>query len=60
MIDGRVISLEIALKLLSLDLPDDKSTLVQVIAPPSGNKPLPETMLTQINVAIWWYLATMC
>ena len=27
---------------------------------PSGNKPLPEPMLTQISVAIWCHLATMC
>ena len=26
---------------------------------PSGNKPLPEPMLTQIGVAIWPQLATM-
>ena len=25
----------------------------------SGNKPLPEPMLTEIYVAIWWHLATM-
>ena len=38
---------------MSVDLTDDKSTLVQVIGlVPSGDKPLPEPMLTQIHDAI--------
>ena len=55
------ISYEIALRWMPLDLTDDKSTLVQVIngLVPSGNKPLPEPMLTQISVAIWQHKATM-
>ena len=43
---------EIAPRRMSLDLTGDKSTLVQVMAW-SGNKPLPEPMLTQISVAVW-------
>ena len=50
-IHGQSIFCEIALMWLSLDLTNDKSTLVQVM--PSGNKPLPEPMLTQISDAIW-------
>ena len=45
---GWGISYEIALRWMPLDLTDDKSILV-----PSGNKPLPEPMLTQIYVAKW-------
>ena len=55
MIDGWHIFCEIALRRMSPDLTDDKSTgngsgngLV-----PSGNKPLPEPMLTQFSGAIW-------
>ena len=50
-----IISCEPALRWVSLDLTDDKSTLVQIMAwcRQSGNKPLPEPMLTQIFVAIW-------
>ena len=60
MIDVWAISCEIALMWVSLDFPDDQSTLVQVMAlVPSGNKPLPEPMLTQIYVAIWCHSATM-
>ena len=45
----------IALRWMSMELTDDKSTLVQVMAwcwLGAGNKPLPEPMLTQIYVAI--------
>ena len=40
---------------MTQDLTDDKSTLIQVMNDlvPSGNKPLPEPMLTHIYVAIW-------
>ena len=39
---------------------DDKSTLVQVMGlVPSGNKPLPEPMLTKIHDVLWCRLATM-
>ena len=46
--DGWGISCKIALRWIPLDLTDDKSTLVQVMngLVPSGNKPLPEPMLT--------------
>ena len=54
--DGWGISCEIALRWLSLDLTDDKSTLIQV---PDGTKPLSEQMLTQIYVAIFCHQATM-
>ena len=38
---------------MSLDLTDEKSTLVQVSAwCCSGNKPLPEPIMTQFSVAI--------
>ena len=40
------------------DLTEDKSPLVEVMALVlSGNKPLPEPMLTQIYVAIWRHYA---
>ena len=45
---------EIALRWMTLDLTDDKSTLAQVNGlVPSGNKPLPEPMLIQIYVVKW-------
>ena len=39
---------------MSQDLTDDKSTLVQVMAAlvPSGNKPLPDPVLSKISKAI--------
>ena len=38
------------------DLTDDESTWVQVMfLVPSGNKPLPEPMMTLIYTAIWHY-----
>ena len=42
-------------RLMAQDVIDDESMLVQVMAwcRPSGNKPLPEPMLTQISVAMW-------
>ena len=70
-IDGWSISCKIILKWMPMDLTDDKSRLVQVMAwchmateiwvkigsgnglVPSGNKPLPEPILTQISVTIW-------
>ena len=55
-IDGRGISYKIALRWMSLDVIDDKLTLVQVTClVPSGNKPLPEPMLTLIYVVTWLY-----
>ena len=51
LIDGWSISYNIALTGMSLDLTDDKSTLVQVIMCVPGNKPLPGSMLTQFYVA---------
>ena len=51
---------EIALRRMPQDLTGDKSTLVQengLVS--SGNKPLPEPMLTQIYVAIWRHWTTM-
>ena len=36
---------------------EDKSTLAQVMA--SGNKPLPEPVLTHISVTIWHQNAAM-
>ena len=51
-IDGCSVSREIALRWMSLDFTDGKSTLVQVMAWCS-TKPLPEPMLIQIYVAIW-------
>ena len=53
---GWGISCEIVLRWMSLDLTDDKSTLVQVMA---GTKPLPEPMLTQIYVALLCHQAWM-
>ena len=55
MIGGRDIFCKIALRWMSLDLIDDKSMLVEGSGNglvPSGNKPFPEPMLTQIYVAI--------
>ena len=43
---------EIALRWMPQGLTNEKSTLVQVMAP-DGTKPLPEPMLTQIYVNIW-------
>ena len=51
LIDWWGIDCEISHRWMPLDLTDDKSTLVQVMA--SGNKPLPDRILTQIYVAIW-------
>ena len=48
-IDGWDTCCEIALRRMSLDLTDDKSTLVQVMA---WCRQAPETMLTQFSVAI--------
>ena len=48
MIDGWGISCKIVLILMSLDLTDYQSTLVRLMAWWSGNKPLPEPMLTEI------------
>ena len=42
-----------------LDLASDKSTQVNGLVP-SGNKPLPEPMLTKTHVIIWLHWATMC
>ena len=53
LVNGGIISYEIGLRWMLQDLCDDKSTLVQVMACRSGNKPLPEPVLTQIYVAIW-------
>ena len=53
---GWGISCEIVLIWMSLDLTDDKSTLVQVMP---GTKPLPEPMLTQIYVALLCHQAWM-
>ena len=39
-----------------LNITDEKSTLVMVS---SGNKPLPEPVLTQSYVTMWHHLATM-
>ena len=45
---------EIALRRMSLDLTDDQVNIGSGNGlVPSGNKPLPEPMLTQIAVAIW-------
>ena len=53
-IDGWDTCCEIALRRMSLDLTDDKLTLVQVMAfLSSGNRPLTEPMLTQFSVVIW-------
>ena len=56
-IDGWGISCKTAPRWMQLDLTDDKSTLVRVLAfiglVPSGNKPLHEPMLNQIYIAIW-------
>ena len=59
-IDDWNIFCEIHLRWFALDLTDDKSTLVQVMAWCRGNeslsdgtKPLSEPMLTQIYVVIW-------
>ena len=57
-IDGRGISCEIALIWMSLDFTDEwwpvniGSGNVFAL---SGNKPLPESMLTQIFIAIWYH-----
>ena len=60
-IDGWGISCKIALRLMSLGLTGNKSTLVQVMTwVPSATKPLSEPMLTQIPAAIWHLLAKMC
>ena len=40
---------------MSLDLTDDVNTGSGNSLVPSGNKPLPEQMYTQIYVAIWLY-----
>ena len=53
------ISCEIALIWMSLDLADDHSTLVRVMALSSLYKQLPEPMLTQISVTIWRHKTTM-
>ena len=61
-IDGLCISCEIASSWMSVDLNDDKSTMVQVMAwylMPSANKLLPEPMLAQIFIAIWCHYATI-
>ena len=53
-IDGWDTCCEISLRRMSLDLTDDKSTLVQVISlVPSDNKAFPEPMLTQFYLALW-------
>ena len=53
MIDGWDVFCEIALRRMSLDLTDDKSTYGSGYGlVPSGTKPLPEPMLTQISVPI--------
>ena len=57
-IDGWGISCEIAVRWMSVDLCDDKSTLVEAIRP-LGTKPLTEPMLTQFYAAIWHHQASM-
>ena len=48
------VSFEIALKWMERDLTDDKSNIGSGNAlVPSGNKPLPKPILTQIYVTIW-------
>ena len=51
---------EIALKGKPQDFTGDKSTIGSGDGlVPSGNKPLPDPILTHINVAIWHHQATM-
>ena len=54
----------LALRWMPWDITDDKSTLVQDGLVPSGNKPFPKPMLSQIYMAIWpqWikYLWRIC
>ena len=50
---GWGISCEIVLIWMSLDLTDDVNIGSGNGLVPSGNKPLPEPMLTQISVTIW-------
>ena len=57
-IAGWGISCDIAIIWMSLGFADDQSTLVQGLVP-SGNKPLPEPLLTQISVNIWHHKVTM-
>ena len=53
-IDDRGICCEIAQIWMSLDFTDDQVNIGSGNGlVPSGNKPLPEPMLTQISVAIW-------
>ena len=51
MIDGLGIDCEIGLRWITLDLTDVNTGLGNGLVP-SGNKPLPEPMLTQIYVTI--------
>ena len=55
--DGWGIFYEIALRWMPLDLTDDKSTLVQVMA--WCRQALPEPMFTQLYVAKWRHWASM-
>ena len=50
MIDGRVISFEIAFKDIPKDVFDDKLSLV-----PSGDTPIPEPILTELYDVIWCF-----
>ena len=53
MIGGRSMSYEVALKWTSLDLTNDKINIgLGNVLVPSGNKPLPDPMLTKIYVAV--------
>ena len=53
--DGWGIFCEIALGWMSLDLIDESNIGSGNGLVPSANKALPEPMLTQIHVAIWYH-----